>query len=57
MRFFHNNHIILVDGKETYLLAHYVSDNGIILEISGIESIYLHEHIVTEYNGSPLKLS
>lgn len=56
MRHFHNR-IIKVDGQETYLLAHWISDNGIVLEVSGPETIYLQEHNVTEYDGSELILT
>lgn len=54
-KMFHNK-IIKVDGKETYLLAHWLSDLGIVLEISGPETIVLHEHTVTELNGDALVL-
>lgn len=54
---FHNDHMILVDGKETYLLSHWINDNGIVLDISGPESILLHEHKVTETNGDELDLT
>jgi len=56
MRKFHDR-IIKVDGEETYLLSHFISDNGIVIVVSGPESLLLKEHIVTEYDGSPLDLS
>lgn len=54
---FHERHMIVVDGKQTYLLSHRISDNGILLDISGPETIYLHEHIVTETNGKAINLN
>lgn len=48
--------IIKVDGTETYLLSHWVSDNGIVIEVSGPQVLRLDEHEATEYDGSELKL-
>lgn len=48
--------IILVDSEETYLLGYRVCDSGIRLEVSGPESLLMHEHTVTECDGSPLVL-
>ena len=55
MRKFHDR-IILVDGQETYFLAHFISDNGIVIEVSGPKSLYLHEHEFLECDGSQLNL-
>lgn len=45
--------IIKVNGEETHLLAWWVSDDGIVLEVSGPKSHLLHQVKVTEYDGSP----
>lgn len=57
MRRQHEERIIKVDGEETYLLSSSVSDSGIILLVSGPQSIVLTDHTVTEYDGSPLDLT
>jgi len=46
--------MICVDNQQTYLLASWITDNGVALEISGPETIFLHEHKVTEINGNEL---
>lgn len=56
MKKFHDR-IIKVDGEETYLLSHQITDTGILLTVSGPETIYLHEHNVTEFNGEEINLS
>ena len=54
---FHNNHMIVVDGEQTYLLSHRLSNNGILLDVSGPETVYLHEHVVKEVDGKEIDLS
>jgi len=54
---FHDNHMILLNEEQTYLLSHRVCDNGIALCVSGPEIVMLHEHTVTELNGSKLHLT
>ena len=54
---FHDEHMIILDGEQTHLLCHWVSDNGVILSVSGPEQVLHHEHTVTETDGSPLKLT
>lgn len=57
MKYYDDKRIILVDGYQTYLLRSWVSDNGIIVEVSGPESLYFHEHNITEVDGSQLDLT
>jgi hypothetical protein len=57
MIYFHENHAVLVDGGPTWLLSHRLDDLGIALTVSGPETVHLHEHSVTEADGSPLDLS
>jgi hypothetical protein len=52
---FHNR-VIIVDGEETYFLRHWISDNGVVIEVSGPKSLLLSEHTITEFDGSPLNL-
>lgn len=47
---------ILVDGEETWLLRTWVSDSGLVVEVSGPRSLLLAEHTVTERDGSELQL-
>ncbi len=56
MRTFHDR-IILVDGQETYFLAHFICDSGIAIEVSGPETLYFHEHEFKELDGSELDLN
>jgi len=53
---FYTNKMILVDGRQTYLLTSSVGDSGVLLCVSGPHTIVLHEHVVTELDGSELKL-
>jgi hypothetical protein len=48
--------MIVVDGAHTYLLSSWVCDEGVALMVSGPETILLHQHKVTEPDGSELKL-
>lgn len=48
--------IIKVDGEETHFLSFAISDLGIVLTVSGPSVIVLADHVVTEYDGSPLVL-
>ena len=52
---FHNR-IILVNGQETYFLRHWISDNGIVIEVSGPVSLLYHQYTITEVDGSKLVL-
>jgi hypothetical protein len=53
---FHDNYRVIVDGGMTYLLSHWITDLGIALCVSGPEVLLLHEHTVTEADGSELLL-
>ncbi len=46
--------IIKVDGEETYFLSHQLCDSGILVTVSGPRCILLHEHEITELDGTPL---
>jgi len=48
--------MILVDGDQTWLLSHCVTDSGISICVSGPEILMLHEHTITETDGLPLRL-
>jgi hypothetical protein len=52
---FHNR-IIKVNGEETYFLRHWLSDHGIVIEVSGPQAFLYHENNITEYDGSQLDL-
>lgn len=53
---FHNR-IIVVDGEQTHFLRHWVGEYGVIIEVSGPESLRFDEHSFTELDGSELDLS
>ena len=57
MKKYHENHRILLNDKLIYLLQHWDTDEGIALIVSGPKTVLLHEHIVTEEDGSKLDLS
>lgn len=57
MKYYDDKRIILVNGEETYLLRSWISDNGIVVEVSGPESLLLHEHNITELDGRELDLT
>ena len=57
MKTFHDNHMVLADGKQTWLLSHWVTASGIAVCVSGPEVLLLHEHEITEIDGSPVLLS
>ncbi len=57
MKTFHDNHRIKVDGKTTWLLSHWLTDDGVAICVSGPDVLLLHEHVVTEEDGNPLSLT
>ena len=57
MSHFHEDHMIIVDGRQTWLLSYKVSDSGVLITVSGPKVLVLHQHEITELDGSPVKLN
>ena len=46
---------IIVNGEQTILLAWWISDDGVVIEVSGPRSLLLADAEVTELDGSTLR--